>query len=72
MKRLLILMVGIIVLSGCASTLKSEFQGRKSHYASWSHMKFSLWGYKNPSEETMKKSSEEGWWGIPVTEALEK
>ena len=67
MKRLLILIVGIMALSSCASTRESVFNGHETYYGSWSHMKFSIWGHRNPSEEAMKKSDKEGWWGMPIT-----
>ena len=60
------LFVVIMVLSGCASMRESVFNGHETYYSSGSHMKFSIWGHRNPSEETMKKSDEEGWWGIEV------
>ncbi len=66
MKRLLILIVGIMVLSSCASMSESVFNGHETYYASGSHMKFSILGHRNPSEEAMKESDEESWWGTPV------
>jgi hypothetical protein len=35
-------------------------------YKSWDHMWFSWGGYKNPTGETLKKSQEQGWWGIEI------
>ena len=72
MKRLLIVIAGILVLSGCASTRDTVFNGHETYYSSWSHMKFSLWGHKKPTEEKMRKSDDEGWWGIPVPYSPDK
>jgi hypothetical protein len=61
---LLIVLAGIL-LSGCLSK-NSEFLQHDTQFKNWDHMKFSLWGYRNPSEDTVKKSQEEGWWGAEV------
>lgn len=56
-----------MVLSSCASMSETVFNGHETYYASGQHMKFSIWGYRNPSsEDAMKESDEGGWWGTPV------
>jgi uncharacterized protein YceK len=72
MKKLLLLLVAVLIFSGCASVRESGFYEHDTRYASWSHMKFSLWGYKKQmDEETMKKAIEEGWWGIEIPHSPE-
>jgi uncharacterized protein YceK len=73
MKKLLLLLVSVLIFSGCASVRSSNNDGHDTHWASFSHMKFSLWGYKQPKEEAMKKQTEEGgWWGTEVPYSPEK
>jgi len=67
MKKLLILVLLVMFLSGCgAAARESEFWQHGSIYKTWDHMRYSLQGYKNPSKETAKKSLEQGWWGIEI------
>jgi hypothetical protein len=65
-----VLVVGLLlslVLLGCGHMAKeSEFWEHDTMYKNWDHMKFSLWGYKNPTEENAQKFKEQGWWGIKV------
>ena len=54
-------------LYGCGAAARdSEFWQHDTIYKNWDHMKFSISGYKNPTEETGKKSLEQGWWGIEI------
>jgi uncharacterized protein YceK len=83
-KLMLFFVVVVMVLSGCAATGKPHtdvhpdadnkaHDGRhESNWVNWSHMKFSLWGYKNPTDEDLKKAKEEGWWGTEVPLTPEK
>ena len=68
MKRLLI--IGLILLfSGCATfkeIKESEWAKHDSQYASFEHMKFSLWGYKNPTWQILRTSGREQWWGEAI------
>jgi hypothetical protein len=67
MKKLFVVLMSGLFLYGCGATAQqSEFWKHDSHFKSWDHLKFSLSGYKNPTEETLKKSQEQGWWGIDV------
>ena len=54
------------MLAGCSSFSRSEFLQHESMYKNWDHMKFSWFGYRNPSEEDVKKSIEQEWWGVDV------
>lgn len=57
----------VLFLGGCGAAMQeSEFGKHKSMYKNWDHMKYSLWGYQNPSDEVKKKSREQGWWGIEI------
>jgi hypothetical protein len=66
MKKWILIVITGLFLAGCLSAKKSEFMQHDSTFKDWDHMKYSLWGYQNPSEETVKKSQEEGWWGTEV------
>ena len=66
MKKLLLILILVLFLFGCASLKKSEFLNHDTQWATWSHMKFSIWGYSNPTEDTLEKSTKEGWWGVQV------
>ncbi len=66
MKKLFILLA-VLILSGCGHLAEqSEFWKHKSVYESWSHMGFSISGYRNPDAQDAKESKQQGWWGIPV------
>ena len=67
MKRLCALFIFAFFLAGCGTTAKeSEFWQHSSMYKNWDHTKFSICGYKNPNADTLKKSNDQVWWGIPV------
>jgi hypothetical protein len=67
MKKLLVVIMLGLFLYGCGATAQqSEYWKHDSHFKNWDHLKFSLWGYKNPSAETMNNSQEQGWWGTEV------
>lgn len=67
MKKLLILLLISLFLFGCGTAAtQSEFWKHDTMYKNWDHMKFSFSEYNNPSEETVKKSVEQGWWGIEI------
>jgi hypothetical protein len=66
MKRGVLLIVAMLMLAGCGSFSKSEFLQHDSMYKNWDHMKFSWFGYRQPSEEDTQKAIEQEWWGIDV------
>ena len=72
MKKFILLIIMIIMglfLLGCGTDVeRSEFWKHSSHYASWEHTFYSWSGYKNPTQETLKQSNDQGWWGIPTPE----
>ena len=59
-----LLMVSGLMVSGCGG----EWLKHDTAYKSWDHMKFSWFGYQNPTDEDMQKSMEQGWWGFEVPE----
>lgn len=67
MKKLLLLLILGVFLAGCGTAAKrSEFWEHDAMYKNCDHLKFSIYGYMNPTKETLKKSQEQGWWGIPI------
>jgi hypothetical protein len=44
----------------------SGYYEHNSMYRNWDHMKFSWFGYKNPTAEDPKKAADQQWWGIEV------
>jgi hypothetical protein len=59
MKKLLLLILLSLFLLGCGLP-------RGATWKNWDHMKYSWWGYKNPTAETGKMSDEQGWWGKEI------
>ena len=67
MKKLFVVLMLGLFLYGCGATAQqSEYWKHDSQFKNWDHLKFSLWGYKHPTAETLKKSQEQGWWGTDV------
>ena len=62
MKKLIVLLILGLLLSGCSS----EFYKHDSVFKDWDHVKFSWWEYDNPTSEHAQKSSERGWWGEEI------
>ena len=67
MKRWLVVMMVVFFLAGCGTAAREAgYYEHNSHFRSWEHMKFSLWGYKKVTPADAKKSDEQDWWGVPV------
>ena len=67
MKKIILLVIMGLFLASCSGSLvQSEFMEHDTMYKNWDHMKFSWFGYRNPTPEDQKKSVEQGWWGIDV------
>ncbi len=67
MKKGLLLIIAVVMLAGCShSVANSEFLQHDTFYKNWDHMKFSWFGYRNPTDEDTQKAIEQGWWGIEV------
>ena len=66
MKKLAIILIMASLLAGCGTLAeRSEFFQHETMYRNWSHMAYSIHGYKHPSVETLKKTKEQNWWGLP-------
>jgi hypothetical protein len=67
MKRPILLFLMGAFISSCGTLgSQSEFWQHDTMYKNWDHLKFSLYGYNKPTDETLKKSQSQGWWGIEV------
>jgi hypothetical protein len=51
-----------LLLAACSD----EFYKHDSVFKDWDHIKFSWWGYDNPTAEVAQKSNERGWWGEEI------
>ena len=66
MKKLLFLVL-ISTFFGCGTAAtQSEFWQHSTMYKNWDHMKFSLWEYDNPTQQTQEKSHGQDWWGLEI------
>jgi len=67
MKRLFLVLLGIMMLSGCgAAARESGFYQHTTMYRDWDHLKFSTYGYKKVDAKEVRQSAAGDWWGIPV------
>jgi len=65
MKKSVVFLLIAIFLAGCSGTLKqSEFMEHDKMYKNWDHMKYSWFGYRNPTAEDQQKSIDQKWWGF--------
>ncbi len=62
MKKLIVLLIMGLLLSGCSD----EFLAHDSVFKDWDHVKFSWGGYKNPTAEHAQMSADRGWWGEEI------
>jgi uncharacterized membrane protein required for colicin V production len=68
MKKLLLLVVVVAFLGGCAGADQSEFWKHSSVYQNFDHMKYSMSGYQDCGSMYTKETKEQGWWGETVKE----
>ena len=69
MKKFILLVLMGLFLLGCGTTVeRSEFWKHDTHYRNWEHLKYSWSGYKHPTPDSIEKTKEQGWWGIPAPE----
>ena len=65
MKKIGILILMGLFLAGCGAAAKeSEFWQHSTMYKNWDHLRYSWFGYKNPTLKAGKESKEQSWWGI--------
>jgi hypothetical protein len=62
MKKVIFLLIIAFFLAGCTA----EWYKHDTIYKTNDHMTFSMWGYKNPTNDDLQKSESEGWWGEEV------
>ncbi len=64
MKRLFVVLLGVMFLSGCgAAARESGFYEHNTMYRNWDHLKFSVVGYKEVSQKEAEESKAQDWWG---------
>jgi hypothetical protein len=67
MKKLILLILMASFIFGCgAAARQSEYWQHDSMYRNFDHLKFSWFGYQNPTAETAKQSVDQNWWGIEI------
>ncbi len=64
MKKLVVVLMGVLFLAGCAAARESGFYEHNTMYRDGAHWIFSAWGYKQISPKEAQLSKEEDWWGI--------
>ena len=62
MKKVIFLLIIAFFLAGCTA----EWYKHDTIYKTNDHMTFSWWGYKSPTDEDLKNSESEGWWGDEI------
>ena len=69
MKKIIFLSLIALFFFGCGTAAqRSEFWQHDTMYENWDHMKYSWSGYQNPTSESLRKTKEQKWWGIPTPE----
>ena len=67
MKRLFLVLLGVLFLSGCGTAAReSGFYQHNTMYRDGEHLKFSIYGYKHVSQKEAQFSNDRQWLGIPV------
>ena len=67
MKRLFVVMMTALFLSGCgAAAWESGYYEHNTLYRNWDHLRFSMSGYKNVDQKEVRLSKEQDWWGLTV------
>ena len=69
MKKLVVLLCMVLFLVSCGQSSlisRSEYLQHDTMYKNWDHMKFSLFGQDEATDQDVKKSIEQQWWGIEV------
>lgn len=67
MKRLFVVLMGVLFLYGCgAAARESGFYEHSTMYRTGDHLIFSNFGYNRVNPKEAQQSKAEDWWGIPV------
>lgn len=71
MKRKLLILLAVCACgAGCGtSASQSGIWEHETLYRDWDHLRFSWGGHKDVSNEDVRKSTAEGWWGEEVRAA---
>ena len=66
-KKIIFIFILGLFLSGCGTLAKkSELWEHETMYKNWDHFKFSVYEFKSPSLENLKKTNKQGWWGLEI------
>jgi hypothetical protein len=67
MKKIIVVLMGVLFLAGCgAAARESGYWEHSSVYRSWDHFIFSAEGYKQMNAKDAQLSKEQDWWGVTV------
>ncbi len=67
-----LILIGLF-LAGCGTAAKeSEFWEHSTMYKNWDHLRYSWYGYKNPTLKAGKESVDQKWWGKAQTVDIDK
>ena len=67
MKRLFVVMMTALFLSGCgAAARESGYFEHNTLYKNWEHFKFSTFGCNRVDQKEAMLSKEQDWWGLTV------
>ena len=73
MWRVFLVVIASVCFLGCGPTAReSGMFDHSAMYKDFEHMRFSLYGFRNPTQETLKMSQERGWWGLEVPQKTQK
>ena len=62
MKKILFLLIVLVFLAGCSA----EWYEHDTIYKNHDHMFYSMGGYKKTTQEDLKNSESQGWWGDDI------
>ncbi|MBM4315316.1 MAG: hypothetical protein FJ122_15570 [Deltaproteobacteria bacterium] len=66
MKRIVVVLLGVFFLFGCgAAARESAYYEHNTMYRNFSHLKFSIVGFKDEiTPKVAERSKKQDWWGI--------
>jgi hypothetical protein len=70
-----LVIVGLVVAGGLGACAKDYgIKDGGSHFASWTHLRFSTRGGDKPAltKEERELAKQEGWWGTPVVYSIDE
>ena len=68
MKRIIVVLLGVFFLFGCgAAARESGYYEHNTLYKNFSHLKFSIVGFKQEiTPKVVERSKKQDWWGATV------